>query len=96
MTKGLVRLRLSRFGRTNQPIYNIVVTKARIGRDQKPIEVIGTYNPIAPPAKPWEDKSLKPAKHIELDFERAKYWLSVGAQPSDTVTRLLKKAEIWF
>lgn len=93
--KGIVRIRLARFGRKHQPVYNIVVTKARLGRDQKPIEVLGTYNPIAPPLKPWE-KDQKPAKHVELDFDRAKYWLSVGAQPTETVTKLLKKAEIWF
>lgn len=63
----------------------------RSARDSKPIEVIGTYNPI--PQKPTgltdlEAESAKPYKEIALDRSRAKYWLGVGAQPSDTVWRL--------
>jgi small subunit ribosomal protein S16 len=64
----------------------------RSARDSKPLEVIGTYNPI--PQKPTnlsdeEARNAKPYKAIELDQSRAKYWLGVGAQPSDTVWRLL-------
>lgn len=66
--------------------------KYRSARDSKPIEVIGTYNPT--PQKPTglsdvEAQNAKPFKDIALDQSRAKYWLGVGAQPSDTVWRLL-------
>ncbi|KAL1967628.1 hypothetical protein VTN77DRAFT_2885 [Rasamsonia byssochlamydoides] len=88
----VVRIRLSRFGNRHQPFYNIVVAQARSARDSKPLEVIGTYNPI--PQKPTnlsdeEARVAKPYKEITLDRSRAKYWLGVGAQPSDTVWRLL-------
>ncbi|KAL2220013.1 ribosomal protein S16 domain-containing protein [Thermoascus aurantiacus ATCC 26904] len=91
----VVRIRLSRFGNRHQPFYNIVVSQARSARDSKPLEVIGTYNPI--PKRPTglsdeEAKTAKPYKEIELDRSRAKYWLGVGAQPSDTVWRLLSMA----
>ncbi|KAL1974586.1 hypothetical protein VTN31DRAFT_4790 [Thermomyces dupontii] len=91
----VVRIRLSRFGRRHAPFYNIVVAQARSARDSKPIEVIGTYNPI--PQKPTgltdlEAESAKPYKEIALDRSRAKYWLGVGAQPSDTVWRLFAMA----
>lgn len=97
MTKGLVRIRLARFGRTNQPVYNIVVSQAHKARGSKPIEVIGTYNPIAPPAvvKPSGERTI-PAKKIELDFDRTKYWLSVGAQPTVPIIKLLRRANLWI
>lgn len=95
MTKGLVRIRLARFGRRHTPVYNIVVTNKHKALNRKPIEVLGTYNPIP---KPLTKKEVKqgavPTKDVQLDFNRAKYWIGVGAQPSDTVTRLLKKAGI--
>ncbi|KAK2761139.1 37S ribosomal protein S16, mitochondrial [Arachnomyces sp. PD_36] len=88
----VVKLRLARFGNRHSPIYNIVVAQARTARDSKPMEVIGTYNPI--PQKPTnlsqqEAKTAKPYKDIVLDRSRAKYWLGVGAQPSEPVWRLL-------
>ncbi|CRG87661.1 Ribosomal protein S16, mitochondrial [Talaromyces islandicus] len=88
----VVRIRLSRFGPRHSPFYNIVVAQARTARDSKPLEVIGTYNPI--PQKPTnlsEKEALvaKPFKEISLDQTRAKYWLGVGAQPTDGVWRLL-------
>ncbi|CUS13690.1 unnamed protein product [Tuber aestivum] len=84
--KMVVKIRLARFGRRHAPIYNIVVAHARTAQTNRPIEVIGTYNPIpAPPV----DGIGKGTKHIELDTARAKYWLGVGAQPSDPVWRLL-------
>jgi len=96
MTKGLVRIRLARFGRVNQPIYNIVVAQAKQRRDGKPIEVIGTYNPIAPPPQKLPSGVMtKPAKKIELDFDRTKYWLSVGAQPTIPIIKLLKRVNLW-
>lgn len=96
MTKGLVRIRLARFGRVNQPVYNIVIAQSRKPRDGKPIEVIGTYNPIAPPGEKLPSGKVKPErKKVELDFDRTKYWLSVGAQPTPPVIRLLKRANLW-
>jgi len=82
----VVRLRLARFGKKHAPVYNIVVAHARTARKSKPIEVIGTYDPIP---KPPTDDIGKPVKDIRLDTTRAKYWLGVGAQPSDPVWRLL-------
>ncbi|ANZ73324.1 BA75_00741T0 [Komagataella pastoris] len=93
--KGSVRIRLARFGRKRQPVYNVVVAKARSARDSQPIEVIGTYNPIAPPLSPEQKlQGLVPTKDIQLDFQKSKYWLSVGAQPTPTIIRLFKKAGI--
>ncbi|CCX08896.1 ribosomal protein S16 domain-containing protein [Pyronema domesticum] len=82
----VVRLRLARFGKRHAPIYNIVVQHARTARNARPIEVIGTYDPIPKPAPEGDGK---PIKDIQLDTVRAKYWLGVGAQPSDPVWRLL-------
>lgn len=73
----MVRIRLTRVGRKHEPAYRIVVTPQREKRDSKVIELIGHYSPIT--------------KELKIDGERAKYWLSVGAQPSETVTRLLIK-----
>ncbi|KAL2754092.1 hypothetical protein ACRALDRAFT_1032936 [Sodiomyces alcalophilus JCM 7366] len=78
----VLRLRLARFGRRNQPFYNIVVAHAR-----HPLEVIGTYDPV-PRNDPY-DETTKRHKNIQLDTLRARYWIGVGAQPSDTVWRLL-------
>ncbi|EWC48100.1 mitochondrial ribosomal protein S16 [Drechslerella stenobrocha 248] len=91
----VVRLRLARFGKRNSPVYNIVVMQARTARDSKPMEIIGTYDPIPKIPSPSEiaadggdDRARKPIKDIRLDVARAKYWLGVGAQPSDPVWRL--------
>ena len=76
-----VRIRLRRVGTTNTPCYRIVVADARSPRDGRFIEIIGTYDP-------------KPAtNNFKVDVERAKYWIQKGAQPSDTVRSILKKAE---
>ncbi|WEW55919.1 37S ribosomal protein S16, mitochondrial [Emydomyces testavorans] len=88
----VVRIRLSRLGKRHQPFYNIVVCQARSARDSLPMEVLGTYNPI--PQKPLglsdeEAKVARAYKDIALDRSRTKYWLGVGAQPSETVWRLL-------
>jgi len=82
----VVKIRLARFGRRKAPFYNIVVAHARTARNSKPIEVLGTYDPIP---KPPTDGEGKPFKDIRLDSMRAKYWLGVGAQPSDPAWRLL-------
>ncbi len=68
----------------------MVVANARTARDKKPIEVVGSYNPI-PQTSP---ETGKLEKDVQLDPLRIKYWLSVGAQPSDTVHRLLATADI--
>lgn len=78
----MVRIRLRRMGKKKQPTYRIVVADARSPRDGKFIEIIGNYAPTRQP------------KILNIDGERARYWLSVGAQPSDTVQYLLQKAGV--
>ena len=78
----MVKIRLRRMGAKKAPYYRIVVADSRSPRDGRCIEEIGTYDPAA------ED-----AAKIRVDLERAKYWMSNGAQPTDTVRGLLKKAE---
>jgi small subunit ribosomal protein S16 len=93
--KGLVRIRLVRKGRTRQPVYNIAVANKRGKLQGLPIEVIGTYNPVPTPISPlMKEQGFIPVKDVKLDFDRAKYWISVGAQPSDMVANLFKKAGI--
>ncbi|KAL2886073.1 ribosomal protein S16 [Ceratocystis lukuohia] len=92
----VVKIRLARFGRRNQPVYNIVVAQARTARNSRPLEVIGTYDPI-PRADPYAAAAAatqgapppKLHKDIQLDLTRARYWLGVGAQPSEPAWRLL-------
>jgi len=78
-------IRLSRGGSKKRPYYRIVVADARSPRDGKFIEKIGNYNPLL--AKDAENR-------IVLDTERAKYWLSNGAQPTDRVARFLDAAGV--
>ncbi|RFU32435.1 hypothetical protein B7463_g3931, partial [Scytalidium lignicola] len=85
----VVKIRLARFGKRKAPFYNIVVAHARTARNSKPIEVLGTYDPIPKPPADGEGKAFK---DIKLDSARAKYWLGVGAQPSDPAWRLLAMA----
>lgn len=93
MPRPPLRIRLARFGRKHQPVYNIVVAQARTARDSLPVEVIGTYNPVPIPLTPDEKaRGVKPYKHIELDFDRSKYWLGVGAEVTDRVGFLFKRA----
>lgn len=80
-----VSIRLSRGGSKKRPYYRIVVADARSPRDGNFIEKIGTYNPLL--AKDDE-------KRVTLNAERAKHWLSVGAQPTDRVHRFLDKAGV--
>jgi len=80
-----ISMRLTRGGSKKRPYYKIVVADARSPRDGKFIEKIGTYNPLL--AKDDE-------KRIVLDGDRAKHWLSVGAQPTDRVARFLDVAGI--
>ena len=76
-----VKLRLKRIGARNTPIYRIVATDSRTKRDGRPIEELGTYNPV-----------LQTEPNFDLNLERAEHWLSVGAQPSDTVRSFIRKA----
>ena len=77
----MVKIRLRRMGAKKAPYYRIVVADSRSPRDGRFIEEIGMYDPMA------EGEKLK------VDMERAKYWIENGAQPTDTVRGLLKKAE---
>ncbi|CUM64184.1 uncharacterized protein PRCAT00001778001 [Priceomyces carsonii] len=93
LTRSPIKIRLARFGRKHQPLYNIVVANRRSARNKLPIEVLGTYNPVPVPLTPVEKaEGIKPYKDIELDFERSKYWLGVGAEVSDRVNFLFKRA----
>ena len=76
------KIRLQRHGKKGQPFYHIVVADARSPRDGKFIEKLGTYNPLTNPAQ------------INIKFERALYWYSVGAQPTDTARSLLSKTGV--
>ncbi len=78
-----VAIRLSRGGAKKRPYYKIVVTDARNSRDGKFIERIGSYNPLLAKDNP---------ERVKLDTERARHWLSVGAQPSDRVHRFFDQA----
>ncbi|MBC8488918.1 MAG: 30S ribosomal protein S16 [Bacteroidetes bacterium] len=71
------KIRLQRKGKKAQPFYHIVIADGRAPRDGKYIEKIGTYNPLTKPAD------------INMDFDRALYWLQTGAQPTDTVRTIL-------
>ena len=73
-----VKLRLTRVGSKKNPVYRIVAADSRSPRDGKFLEIVGRYNPQTEPST------------IELDEEKVRDWLSKGAQPSDTVARLLK------
>lgn len=74
----MIKLRLRRMGAKKKPSYRIVVADARAKRDGRFIEIVGQYNPLTEPST------------IILDGERARYWLSQGAQPTERVAKLLK------
>jgi small subunit ribosomal protein S16 len=74
----MLAIRLARFGAKKKPTYRVVVIEKERARNSRSVEVVGHYNPIAKPAQ------------VQLDRERIDYWLKVGAQPSETVSRLLK------
>lgn len=80
-----ISMRLSRGGSKKRPYYRIVVADARSPRDGKFIEKIGTYNPLL---------AKDSAERVKLDTDRAKHWLSVGAQPTDRVARFLDAAGV--
>ena len=76
----MVKIRLRRMGAKKSPFYRIVVADSRSPRDGRCIEEIGTYNPLTDPAT------------VDVDVEKAQQWIKNGAQPTDTVRALLKKA----
>ena len=78
----LVTMRLSRIGSKKRPYYRIVVIDKRRARNGRFLEVLGQYNPIANPVR------------MEINAERAQYWLSKGAEPSETVRSILRKKEL--
>ena len=78
-----VKIKLARFGKIREPFYRIVVADARTRRSGRAIENIGLYHPKADPSV------------IEIDSERAQYWLGVGAQPTESVLSLLKVTGDW-
>ena len=79
-----VKIRLKKMGRKNRPFYRIVAADARAKRSGKEIEILGHYDPLA------ADKE----KQYVLNRERVQYWLSVGAQPTDTVAGMIRRAGI--
>ncbi|MFJ8077914.1 30S ribosomal protein S16 [Streptomyces sp. NPDC096176] len=78
-----VKIKLKRLGKIRQPHYRIVVADSRTRRDGRAIEEIGLYHPTYNPSR------------IEVDSERAQYWLSVGAQPTEPVMAILKLTGDW-
>ena len=75
-----VKIRMKRVGAKNKPVFRIVVADGRSPRDGKFIEALGTYQP------------RKKGDNFSVDLDRVKYWLSKGAQPSETVASFIKKA----
>ena len=76
----MVKIRLARGGRKKRPFYRVVAADSRMARDGRFLEILGTYNPVSDP------------KQLTFKNERVEYWLSQGAEMSDTVRNLYKKA----
>ncbi len=74
----MLAIRLARFGAKKKPTYRVVVIDRERARNSRSVEVVGHYNPIAKPAE------------VHLEHDRINHWIKNGAQPSDTVTRLMK------
>ena len=74
----MLAIRLARIGKKKKPFYRVVVLDKRKPRNGRTVEIVGTYDPLKKPAA------------VQIDDERVKYWLSKGAQPSDTVRSLLR------
>ena len=83
LTTVAVKIKLARFGKIREPFYRVVVADARTRRSGRAIEAIGKYHPKADPSV------------IEIDSDRAQYWLGVGAQPTESVLSLLKVTGDW-
>lgn len=80
----MLRIRLQRLGRKNRPFYRVSAVDQRTRRDGRVVEALGWYDPLAG----------DPAKQVELNEERLKYWLSQGAQPTDTIRDMLAKRKL--
>ncbi|MEB8387203.1 30S ribosomal protein S16 [Rhodobacteraceae bacterium KMM 6894] len=80
-----MKIRLARGGSKKRPFYRIVATDARMPRDGRFIEKLGTYNPLLP--KDSEER-------VKMNIERIQYWLSQGAQPTDRISRMLEAADV--
>ncbi|WP_031552995.1 MULTISPECIES: 30S ribosomal protein S16 [unclassified Oribacterium] len=78
----MLKIRLRRMGQIHAPYYRVIVADSRSPRNGKFIEEIGTYNPTKEPSE------------IKIDAEKAKQWISNGAQPTESVAKLLKRAGI--
>ena len=78
----MVKIRLTRMGAHKKPFYRVIVADSRARRDGPFIEIIGTYDPKKEPSE------------IKVDSERAKHWIEKGAQPTETVKKLLQKASM--
>ena len=78
----MVKIRLRRMGAKKAPFYRVVVADSRFARDGRFIEEIGYYDPTKEPSV------------VKIDAEKAKQWLDNGAQPTDTVREILKKADV--
>ena len=76
----MVKIRLARLGAHKRPFYRLIVADSRARRNGPFIEILGTYDPLKEPSE------------IKLDLEKAKSWLQKGAQPTDTVKRLMQRA----
>ncbi len=76
----MVKIRLARLGSHKKPFYRMIVTDSRTRRNGPFIEILGTYDPLKEPSE------------IKIDTERAKHWISKGAQPTDTAKKLIEKA----
>jgi small subunit ribosomal protein S16 len=74
----MLMIRLARFGTKKRPTYRVVVIEKERARDSRAVEVVGHYNPVAQPTQ------------IKLKHDRIAHWVKCGAQPSDTVARLIK------
>lgn len=74
----MLAIRLARFGAKKKPTYRVVVIEKERARDSRSVEVVGYYDPVSQPAQ------------VQLNHDRINHWLKSGAQPSDTVARLLK------
>lgn len=81
----MISMRLARHGAKKRPYYNIVVADSRSPRDGKYLEKVGTYNPMLP---------RDSADRVKLIAERVKYWIGVGAKPTDRVARMLADAKL--
>ena len=78
----MLTIRLSRIGKKKKPFYRVVIIERTRSRDGRIKEAVGTYDPLKKPAE------------IKLDAERIKYWIGLGAQPSDTVRSFLRQQKI--